>query len=88
LQALGLERNALVQALGLSFTVSTLALAGGLFWSGALSGGELGASTLALVPALLGMWLGQWLRQRISAQAFKRVFFFGMGALGLHLMLG
>ena len=88
LQALGLQRDQLVQALGLSFTVSTLALAAALFWGGALGRGELGASLVVLVPALIGMWLGQWLRQRISAQAFKRIFFIGMGALGLHLMLG
>ncbi|NWE73900.1 TSUP family transporter, partial [Pseudomonas gingeri] len=36
LQALGLNKDQLVQALGLSFTVSTLALAAGLFWRGAL----------------------------------------------------
>ncbi|MBP1145173.1 putative membrane protein YfcA [Pseudomonas sp. PvP027] len=87
LQALGLERDQLVQALGLSFTVSTLALAAGLSWNGALGGAELGASTLALIPALLGMLLGQWLRQRISAVLFKRVFFIGMGLLGLHLLI-
>jgi len=88
LQALGLDRNPLVQALGLSFTVSTLALAAGLFWNGALGGGELGASLFALMPALLGMAIGQWLRQRISALWFKRVFFVGMGALGLNLLIG
>ncbi|MEA9996980.1 sulfite exporter TauE/SafE family protein [Pseudomonas sp. 10B1] len=88
LQALGLDRNQLVQALGLSFTVSTLALAAGLYWQGALGSGEMGASLLALVPALLGMMLGQWLRQRISAALFKRVFFVGMGLLGLHLLMG
>jgi uncharacterized membrane protein YfcA len=44
LQALGLSRDELVQALGLSFTVSTLALAGGLLWRGALGGGELSDS--------------------------------------------
>ncbi|MHA3734691.1 sulfite exporter TauE/SafE family protein [Pseudomonas sp. Eth.TT006] len=87
LQALGLNRDQLVQALGLSFTVSTLALAAGLFWRGALGAGELSASLLALIPALLGMWLGQWLRQRISAAVFKRVFFLGMGALGAHLLI-
>lgn len=87
LQALGLERNQLVQALGLSFTISTLALAGGLFWNDALGGGELGASLLALIPALLGMWFGQYLRQRISAQTFRRLFFVGMGALGLYLLV-
>ena len=87
LQALGLNRDELVQALGLSFTVSTLALAGGLFWRGALGAAEMNASLLALVPALLGMWLGQWLRQRISAGLFKRVFFLGLGALGTHLLI-
>jgi uncharacterized protein len=87
-QGLGLDRNELVQALGLSFTVSSLALGLAMFWSGALGGGELGASLLALAPALIGMMLGQWLRHRISAQMFKRVFFIGMGVLGLHLLIG
>ncbi len=87
LQALGLNRDQLVQALGLSFTVSTLALAAGLAWRGTLGGGEVTASLLALVPALLGMWLGQALRQRISAVLFKRIFFIGMALLGAHLLI-
>ncbi|MBV4480960.1 sulfite exporter TauE/SafE family protein [Pseudomonas khavaziana] len=87
LQALGLNRDQLVQALGLSFSVSTLALAAGLAWRGALGGGEISASMLALLPALLGMWLGQALRQRISAVLFKRVFFIGMALLGTHLLI-
>ncbi len=87
LQALGLNRDQLVQALGLSFTVSTLALAAGLAWRGALGSGEINASLLALVPALLGMWLGQVVRQRISAVLFKRVFFVGMALLGGHLLV-
>jgi uncharacterized membrane protein YfcA len=87
LQALGLNKDELVQALGLSFTVSTLALAAGLLWRGALGGGEMSASLLALIPAVLGMLLGQWLRQRISAVLFKRVFFIGLGLLGGHLLI-
>ena len=87
LQALGLNRDQLVQALGLSFSVSTLALAAGLAWRGTLGGGEVSASLLALVPALLGMWLGQVVRQRISAPLFKRVFFIGMALLGGHLLI-
>ncbi|WP_413793925.1 MULTISPECIES: sulfite exporter TauE/SafE family protein [unclassified Pseudomonas] len=87
LQALGLGKDELVQALGLSFTVSTLALAAGLFWRGALGVGEMSASLLVLLPALLGMWLGQWLRQRISAVLFKRVFFVGLAVLGGHLLI-
>ena len=87
LQALGLSKNQLVQALGLSFGVSTLALAAGLYGRGNLGGGELNASLLALLPAMLGMWLGQWLRQRISPALFKRVFFIGMALLGAHLLI-
>lgn len=87
LQGLGLDRNRLVQALGLSFTLSTLALGGGLLWNDALGRGELGASLLAVLPALLGMLFGQWLRHRISALMFKRVFFMGMGLLGAHLLI-
>ena len=87
LQALGLGKNQLVQALGLSFGVSTLALAAGLYGRGSLGGGELNASLLALMPAMLGMWIGQLLRQRVSATLFKRVFFVGMALLGAHLLI-
>lgn len=87
LQSLGLSRDEMVQALGLSFTVSTLALALGLAGQDALGGQALGASLLMLVPALLGMLGGQWLRQRISAQVFKRCFFIGLALLGGHLLL-
>ncbi|WP_460134040.1 sulfite exporter TauE/SafE family protein [Pseudomonas sp. S1_E04] len=87
LQALGLHRDQLVQALGLSFSVSTLALAAGLAWRGNLGAGAFSASLLALVPALSGMWLGQRLRRRISAVLFKRVFFVGMALLGSHLLI-
>jgi len=87
LQGLGLNRDELVQAMGLSFTVSTLALALGLAGQDALDGPALGASLLMLVPALLGMFAGTWLRQRISAALFKRCFFIGLALLGGHLLI-
>lgn len=87
LQSLRLSRDEMVQALGLSFTVSTLALALGLAGQDALGAQALGASLLVLVPALLGMLGGQWLRQRISAALFKRCFFIGLGVLGAHLLV-
>lgn len=87
LQALGLQRDELVQALGLSFTVSTLALGLSLYGQAALGGAELGASLVVLAPALAGMWLGQWLRRRINALLFKRAFFVGILLLGLHLSI-
>ncbi|WP_059395207.1 sulfite exporter TauE/SafE family protein [Pseudomonas putida] len=87
LQSLGLSREQMIQALGLSFTVSTLALAVGLAGQDALGGQALGASLLMLAPALLGMLAGQWLRQRISPLLFKRCFFIGLAALGGHLLI-
>jgi uncharacterized membrane protein YfcA len=87
LQAIGLEKEELVQALGLSFTVSTVALALGLLRVDAWQAGSIWLSLLALVPALCGMWLGQNLRSRISAAKFRRVFFAGLLLLGLYLML-
>jgi uncharacterized membrane protein YfcA len=87
LQALGLEKEELIQALGLSFTVSTLALAAGLGFAGALDPHTLGGSALALVPAGLGMAAGQRLRRRISPTAFKFAFFVGLLGLGAYLVV-
>lgn len=87
LQALGLPRDALVQALGLSFTTSTLALAAALGAHGALGAGVLGLSLLAILPALAGMWLGQRLRQRISPALFRRVFLASLLLLGAEMAL-
>lgn len=86
LQALGLEKDELVRALGLSFLVSTLALALNLGQGGMLGPAALGASALAVLPALLGMGLGQALRQRVSAAQFRRLFFCGLLALGAWLL--
>lgn len=85
LQALGLEKDELVQALGMSFTVSTLALAAGLAWHGALSVGNLATSTFAIVPALAGMLAGQSLRNRISPATFRRWFLVCLIVLGTEM---
>ena len=87
LQALRLDKDELVQALGLSFTISTLALAAGLAARGFIQPDQLGASTLAILPALAGMWLGQKIRARISAALFRRGFLSFLLLLGLELMV-
>ena len=73
-----------LQGLGLAFTASTAALAASLALRGDFSLGAAGASAYALLPALAGMLAGQWLRGRIAQQVFKRCFFIGLFALGLH----
>lgn len=87
LQALNLEKNELIQALGLSFTVSTLALAVALAHHGAFDLSRMAVSLLALLPALLGMLAGQWIRERLSLSVFRLCFLVGLLALGMHLLL-
>jgi uncharacterized membrane protein YfcA len=87
LQGLRLERDMLVQALGLAFTTSTIALAASLLLAGQFEMQAAGLSFFALVPALAGMLLGQWIRGRIRPEIFRRCFFLGLLALGLHLLL-
>ncbi len=87
LQCLGMRRDELVQAFGISFTVSTIALAGALSAGGVLGGALAGLSALALLPAILGMLAGQWLRGRVSEPVFRRCLFAGLLALGAHLAL-
>ncbi len=73
LQSLGLPKDDLIQALGLSFTVSTIALAVGLARGGVLHLGNVALSALAIIPALLGMWAGARVRKRISPATFTSV---------------
>lgn len=86
LQAIGLSRDVLVQAMGILFTLSTLALAVALGGNGLLSG-DLGLlSALALLPALAGMAIGQKVRGRLSEARFKTVLFLALLAMGVHLL--
>lgn len=87
IQSLDLDRDDLVQALGLSFTVSTIALGIGLFWHGAAPLGNVLVSSLAVIPALLGMAAGQLIRTRISPPLFRRIFLIFLLLLGLEMAL-
>jgi uncharacterized protein len=87
LQALGLEKEDLIQALGLSFTISTLALAVGLAWRGAFQIHNLAASSLAIIPALAGMWAGQIIRGKVSLRSFRRWFLICLILLGTQMLV-
>jgi len=88
LQAIGLTRDTLVQAMGILFTLSTLALAVALGGNGLLDA-ELGVlSAAALVPAVGGMLVGQAIRGRLSETMFRRVLFLSLLAMGIHLISG
>jgi uncharacterized protein len=87
LQGLGLDKDELVQALGLSFTVSTVALAGNLIRSDAFTPSMAGTALIALGAACVGMVAGQAIRDRLSQDGFRRWFFVGLLALGGYISL-
>ncbi|SFY42569.1 hypothetical protein SAMN04244548_04493 [Paracoccus pantotrophus] len=87
LQALGLEKDELVQALGMSFTTSTIALALGLASRQVWQVDQLALSVLAVVPALIGMGAGQILRRAVSAATFRRGFLIMLALLGGEMLL-
>jgi uncharacterized membrane protein YfcA len=86
MQAIGFEKDELVQALGLSFMVSTLALAVNVARAGALTQDMVIPSLLAAVAAFAGMGIGQFVRARLDANAFRRWFFIGLLMLGIALI--
>ena len=85
LQALGLSRDALIQAMGMLFTVSTLALGFALQANDLLRMEHGVLSTVALAPAVAGMVIGQRIRSRLSEQLFRKIFFLSLLALGAYL---
>jgi uncharacterized protein len=86
LQAVGLEKEELVQALGLSFTVSTVALAVNVAGAGGLDVSMAGVTLAALALACGGMWIGQIIRLRLPPTAFRRWFFIALLVLGVYLI--
>lgn len=86
LQAIGLPRDRLVQAMGMLFTASTLALALALQRNELLTA-ELGVlSAAAVLPALAGMLIGQRIRRRLPEARFRRVFFVSLMLIGTYII--
>lgn len=89
LQALSLKKDELVQALGLSFTVSTVALFLRLVMEGSFAMGSMPGGWSLLLPlpaALLGMAAGQKLRGRVGEKGFRRLFFTGLLLIGVYMV--
>jgi len=85
MQAIGMEKDELVQALGVFFTVATLALAFTLTSAGLLSASTALPGAVAMASAFAGMFIGQMVRSRIAPEAFRRWFLIAMIFLGLYL---
>lgn len=85
LQTLKLNKDELIQALGLAFTASTVALAIKLSIDHQQNDIDWGLSFFALIPAIVGMYLGQYFRRVISEKLFRRCFFIGLIGLGIYM---
>ena len=85
--ALNLKRDDLIQSLGLAFTVSSFALALGLFFTGQFQLSIATSSLFALIPAFAGMFIGQAIRLRLRQDIFKKCFFIGLVILGAYMAL-
>ncbi len=87
LQSIGLPRDSLIQAMGMLFTVSTLALGFALHQGSFLTVRTGTLSLAALVPAIVGMVFGRHVRQHLSEQVFRTVFFVSLLTLGTYIIV-
>jgi hypothetical protein len=82
MQAMGFQRDMLVQAMGVFFAISTMVLAVSLGKNDLISMEHVRLSLLALVPSILGLYIGRWTRLKINEERFQQIF------LGSVLLLG
>jgi uncharacterized membrane protein YfcA len=85
MQAIGMEKDELVQALGVFFTTATIALAFNLTASGLLTEATALPGAVAMVASFTGMFIGQAVRTRMQPDVFRRWFLIAMILLGIYL---
>ena len=88
MQAIGMEKDELVQALGVFFTVATVFQAFNLTSAGLITAATALPGVVALVAAFAGMFIGQAVRGRMNPEEFRRWFLIAMLLLGLYLAGG
>jgi uncharacterized protein len=85
IQAIGMEKDEFVQALGVFFTVATIALGFTLTSAGLMNSATALPGGVAMVFAFAGVFWGQAVRTRMPAESFRRWFLIAMILLGLYL---
>jgi hypothetical protein len=86
LQALGLKKDEMVQALGMVFILLNVSLLSALLEKGLYSLDTAILSLFALIPASIGVYLGQRIRNRISEELFRKVFFIALLIMGIYFV--
>jgi uncharacterized protein len=85
MQAIGMDKDELVQALGVFFTVATLALGVTLSRSGLLNSATALPGAVAMGCSFAGVFIGQAVRSSLPEEAFRRWFLIALIFLGLYL---
>jgi uncharacterized membrane protein YfcA len=87
LASLRLDKEELVQSVGINAFICPLALAAALVVHGQFRMDVAGSWVVALLFSLAGMYVGQIVRERTAEQVFRRGFFIGLLALGTYMCL-
>ena len=85
--SLHLDPNRFLQAINISFSLSSVVVALGLAKFGLLTWKILAFALLAFVPVFSGVWFGTKLRKRLSVEAFRTAAIAVMILLGALLLL-
>lgn len=86
MQSLGLQKDELIQAMGIFFLLSTLGLGAGLWENQLTSTRIILLSGVAVIPSFIGMVCGQKVRSYLPEMSFRYVFFFSLILLGCFIM--
>jgi len=87
LQAIGLSRDQIVQAMGMLFTLSTIGVAFALNKNNFITTELTMTSAFAVFPALLGLIIGQQIRKSLSEARFRRIFLVSILILGVLIIV-
>jgi len=85
MQAIGMDKDELVQALGVFFTVATLALGATLTRAGLLNSATALPGAVVMGCSFAGVFIGQAVRSSLPEEAFRRWFLIALIFLGLYL---
>ena len=88
ISSLRLEKEQLIQAIGIHAFINPLAIGAALMMRGQYPAGAALTGFVALLPAFAGMYAGQRLRRRLNPEVFRRWFFAGLICLGVYMLVG
>lgn len=86
LMSLKLDKDLLIQTLGVMFSIQAIFLTAGFILSGELTLQLAGIGALMLVPAFAGMYFGEKIRRRMNMVQFMQAFLVTFLILGLNLI--